>query len=98
MSAYRDEDPRIHAIKTQIRVVPNFPKPGLLPLYLVSVFFLFRLFIFIACRETLEKFCRKKDNLFGSLLKAQLFDLTKVGFSIASEKQWLKISFFVSFP
>jgi hypothetical protein len=28
MSAYRDEDPRIHDIKTRIRVVPNFPKPG----------------------------------------------------------------------
>ncbi|KAG6637017.1 hypothetical protein CIPAW_11G151400 [Carya illinoinensis] len=28
MSACRDEDPRIHGIKTKIRVVPNFPKPG----------------------------------------------------------------------
>ena len=28
MSAYRDEDPRIQGIKTKIRVVPNFPKPG----------------------------------------------------------------------
>ncbi|KAJ6712285.1 ADENINE PHOSPHORIBOSYLTRANSFERASE 3-RELATED [Salix purpurea] len=30
MSAYRDEDPRIHDIKTRIRVVPNFPKPGIM--------------------------------------------------------------------
>lgn len=28
MSTYRDEDPRIHGIKTKIRVVPNFPKQG----------------------------------------------------------------------
>ncbi|KAG2681482.1 hypothetical protein I3843_11G147400 [Carya illinoinensis] len=30
MSACRDEDPRIHGIKTKIRVVPNFPKPGIM--------------------------------------------------------------------
>ncbi|XP_027335862.1 adenine phosphoribosyltransferase 4-like isoform X1 [Abrus precatorius] len=30
MSAYRDEDPRLRAIKTKIRVVPNFPKPGIM--------------------------------------------------------------------
>ncbi|PON92978.1 Adenine phosphoribosyl transferase [Trema orientale] len=30
MSAYKDEDPRIHGIKTKIRVVPNFPKPGIM--------------------------------------------------------------------
>ncbi|XP_022156477.1 adenine phosphoribosyltransferase 3-like [Momordica charantia] len=30
MSAYRDEDPRIHGIRTQIRVVPNFPQPGIM--------------------------------------------------------------------
>lgn len=30
MSALRDEDPRVHAIKTKIRVVPNFPKPGIM--------------------------------------------------------------------
>ncbi|KAK7330731.1 hypothetical protein VNO77_24929 [Canavalia gladiata] len=30
MSDYRDEDPRLHAIKTKIRVVPNFPKPGIM--------------------------------------------------------------------
>ncbi|KAK9276078.1 hypothetical protein L1049_005609 [Liquidambar formosana] len=30
MSAYRDEDPRINGIKTKIRVVPNFPKPGIM--------------------------------------------------------------------
>ncbi|XP_050229719.1 adenine phosphoribosyltransferase 3 [Mercurialis annua] len=30
MSAYRDEDPRIHGIQTKIRVVPNFPKPGIM--------------------------------------------------------------------
>ncbi|KAK7822584.1 adenine phosphoribosyltransferase 3 [Quercus suber] len=30
MSAYRDEDPRIQGIKTKIRVVPNFPKPGIM--------------------------------------------------------------------
>ncbi|RVX15539.1 Adenine phosphoribosyltransferase 3 [Vitis vinifera] len=28
MSACKDQDPRIHGIKTKIRVVPNFPKPG----------------------------------------------------------------------
>ncbi|KDP25639.1 hypothetical protein JCGZ_20795 [Jatropha curcas] len=30
MSAYRDEDPRIHGIQTKIRVVPNFPKEGIM--------------------------------------------------------------------
>ncbi|KAF5478463.1 hypothetical protein F2P56_005022 [Juglans regia] len=30
MSACRDEDPRIHGIKTKIRVVPNFPKAGIM--------------------------------------------------------------------
>lgn len=30
MSALKDEDPRVHAIKTKIRVVPNFPKPGIM--------------------------------------------------------------------
>lgn len=30
MSALKDEDPRIHGIKTKIRVVPNFPKPGIM--------------------------------------------------------------------
>ncbi|KAK4260433.1 hypothetical protein QN277_003548 [Acacia crassicarpa] len=30
MSDYRDEDPRIHGIRTKIRVVPNFPKPGIM--------------------------------------------------------------------
>ncbi|XP_021901852.1 adenine phosphoribosyltransferase 3 isoform X1 [Carica papaya] len=30
MSALRDEDPRIHGIKTKIRVVPDFPKPGIM--------------------------------------------------------------------
>uniref|UniRef100_A0A2P2JRP4 adenine phosphoribosyltransferase n=1 Tax=Rhizophora mucronata TaxID=61149 RepID=A0A2P2JRP4_RHIMU len=30
MSAYRDKDPRINGIKTKIRVVPNFPKPGIM--------------------------------------------------------------------
>ncbi|XP_015876605.1 adenine phosphoribosyltransferase 4 [Ziziphus jujuba] len=30
MSAYRVQDPRIHGIKTKIRVVPNFPKPGIM--------------------------------------------------------------------
>ncbi|KAI6702257.1 hypothetical protein NL676_011393 [Syzygium grande] len=30
MSAYKDNDPRIHGIKTRIRVVPNFPKPGIM--------------------------------------------------------------------
>lgn len=29
MSVCREEDPRIHGIKTKIRVVPNFPKPGI---------------------------------------------------------------------
>ena len=28
MSACKDQDPRINGIKTKIRVVPNFPKPG----------------------------------------------------------------------
>nr|KJB46772.1 hypothetical protein B456_008G237200 [Gossypium raimondii] len=30
MSAYRDKDPRIHGIQSKIRVVPNFPKPGIM--------------------------------------------------------------------
>ncbi|KAK4748548.1 hypothetical protein SAY87_015134 [Trapa incisa] len=30
MSACKDEDPRINRIKTSIRVVPNFPKPGIM--------------------------------------------------------------------
>ncbi|XP_023550317.1 adenine phosphoribosyltransferase 3-like isoform X1 [Cucurbita pepo subsp. pepo] len=30
MSAYKDEDPRIHGIRTKIRVVPNFPQPGIM--------------------------------------------------------------------
>ncbi|KAF5729869.1 adenine phosphoribosyltransferase 4-like [Tripterygium wilfordii] len=30
MSAYTDKDPRIHGIKNKIRVVPNFPKPGIM--------------------------------------------------------------------
>ncbi|KAG5070133.1 hypothetical protein AAZX31_01G197000 [Glycine max] len=30
MSAYKDQDPRLHGIKTKIRVVPNFPKSGLM--------------------------------------------------------------------
>ncbi|GKV38077.1 hypothetical protein SLEP1_g46025 [Rubroshorea leprosula] len=30
MSAYRDKDPRIHGIQTTIRVVPNFPKQGIM--------------------------------------------------------------------
>ncbi|KAL4373097.1 hypothetical protein AHAS_Ahas05G0047700 [Arachis hypogaea] len=30
MSAYRDEDPRLHGIKTKIRVVPHFPKSGIM--------------------------------------------------------------------
>ncbi|WCJ25975.1 Adenine phosphoribosyltransferase 3 [Euphorbia peplus] len=30
MSASKDEDPRLHAIQSQIRVVPNFPKPGIM--------------------------------------------------------------------
>ncbi|KAG2677582.1 hypothetical protein I3843_12G106300 [Carya illinoinensis] len=30
MSGCRDEDPRIHGIKTKIGVVPNFPKPGIM--------------------------------------------------------------------
>ncbi|XWS61958.1 hypothetical protein CRYUN_Cryun07bG0169400 [Craigia yunnanensis] len=30
MSAYRDRDPRIHGIQSKIRVVPNFPKPGIM--------------------------------------------------------------------
>lgn len=30
MSVCREEDPRIHGIKTKIRVVPNFPKPGIM--------------------------------------------------------------------
>ncbi|KAH7514134.1 hypothetical protein FEM48_Zijuj11G0056600 [Ziziphus jujuba var. spinosa] len=41
MSAYRVQDPRIHGIKTKIRVVPNFPKPGLL------LFFVFLLHIIL---------------------------------------------------
>ncbi|MED6106873.1 hypothetical protein PIB30_008568 [Stylosanthes scabra] len=30
MSAYREEDPRLHGIKTKIRVVPHFPKSGIM--------------------------------------------------------------------
>ncbi|XP_065857949.1 adenine phosphoribosyltransferase 4 [Euphorbia lathyris] len=30
MSASRVEDPRIHGIQTKIRVVPDFPKPGIM--------------------------------------------------------------------
>ncbi|XP_052171435.1 adenine phosphoribosyltransferase 3-like isoform X1 [Diospyros lotus] len=30
MSACRDDDPRIIGIKSKIRVVPNFPKPGIM--------------------------------------------------------------------
>ncbi|KAK4751752.1 hypothetical protein SAY87_020550 [Trapa incisa] len=30
MSTYMDEDPRIHGIKNRIRVVPDFPKPGIM--------------------------------------------------------------------
>ncbi|XP_031393916.1 adenine phosphoribosyltransferase 3-like isoform X2 [Punica granatum] len=30
MSAYKDKDPRIHGIKARIRVVPDFPKPGIM--------------------------------------------------------------------
>ncbi|KAL5551156.1 hypothetical protein UlMin_001332 [Ulmus minor] len=30
MSACKDEDPRIQGIKTKIRVVPDFPKPGIM--------------------------------------------------------------------
>lgn len=30
MSAYKDKDARINSIKDQIRVVPNFPKPGIM--------------------------------------------------------------------
>ncbi|KAK2649119.1 hypothetical protein Ddye_016608 [Dipteronia dyeriana] len=30
MSAYRDQDPRIHGIQTKIRVVPDFPKQGIM--------------------------------------------------------------------
>jgi hypothetical protein len=48
MSAYTDQDPRLHGIKTQIRVVPNFPKSGLFStltinnlLLLLSLFFYF---------------------------------------------------------
>ncbi|KAG6596847.1 Adenine phosphoribosyltransferase 3 [Cucurbita argyrosperma subsp. argyrosperma] len=30
MSAIKDEDPRINGIRTNIRVVPDFPKPGIM--------------------------------------------------------------------
>ncbi|KAK3041080.1 hypothetical protein RJ639_026877 [Escallonia herrerae] len=30
MSAGRDDDPRIEGIKSKIRVVPDFPKPGIM--------------------------------------------------------------------
>ncbi|KAK6783148.1 hypothetical protein RDI58_020945 [Solanum bulbocastanum] len=30
MSACKDQDPRIYAIQSRIRVVPNFPKPGIM--------------------------------------------------------------------
>ncbi|XP_031407769.1 adenine phosphoribosyltransferase 4-like isoform X3 [Punica granatum] len=30
MSAYKDEDPRVTRIKRSIRVVPDFPKPGIM--------------------------------------------------------------------
>ena len=42
MSACKDQDPRIHGIKTKIRVVPNFPKPGFSsfdrPFFFVALF------------------------------------------------------------
>lgn len=41
MSAYKDKDARINGIKDQIRVVPNFPKPGF---FFFSLFLLLRLF------------------------------------------------------
>lgn len=41
MSAYKDKDARINGIKDQIRVVPNFPKPGS---FFFSLFLLLRLF------------------------------------------------------
>lgn len=46
MSAYRDEDPRIHGIETKIRVVPNFPKPGLYLLMNILTGSLFLFFFF----------------------------------------------------
>lgn len=36
MSAYKDKDARINGIKDQIRVVPNFPKPGFFFLFPIS--------------------------------------------------------------
>lgn len=41
MSAFKDKDARINGIKDQIRVVPNFPKPGS---FFFSLFLLLRLF------------------------------------------------------
>ena len=41
MSAYKDQEPRLHGIKTKIRVVPNFPKSGsFCPFLIFSLFFL----------------------------------------------------------
>lgn len=41
-------DPRLEAISNAIRVVPNFPKPGFLPFFLIYIsFFFFEFFIFV---------------------------------------------------
>lgn len=45
MSACKDKDPRINGIKTTIRVVPDFPKPG--SLIQLSIFHHFIAFVFI---------------------------------------------------
>lgn len=49
MSDYTNEDPRIHGIRTKIRVVPNFPKPGLffLLVLLLHFFYLSNMLIYI---------------------------------------------------
>jgi len=45
MSVYKDQDPRLHGIKTKIRVVPNFPKSGSFSPYLIFSFFFFVFFL-----------------------------------------------------
>lgn len=38
MSVCNEDDPRLHDIKTRIRVIPDFPKPGILYSLFISSF------------------------------------------------------------
>lgn len=46
MSAFKDNDPRVEAIATSIRVMPNFPKPGFNTTITVFIFLTFMRRIF----------------------------------------------------